>query len=235
LRFPGQYFDQETGTYYNYFRDYDPSTGRYVQSDPIGLKGGASTFGYVGGSPLIGRDPLGLRVILSAHVAADPVGRGFNPSAYHSSLVLIRDCDGEKTVLGAGPQWAFELDWGRGLKLGQYLVSKPGTKTDDLSGSQFSQTISASPGQDDCEFIENIKRAAQSYGNNLPYSFPSGSGRMGSGEYNSNSWVAGVLAAAGASPSVSGGQKFSLPGFNNPIPIDPFKPAAPGCGCCAKK
>ncbi len=39
LRFPGQYFDNETGLYYNYFRDYDPSIGRYVQSDPIGIIG----------------------------------------------------------------------------------------------------------------------------------------------------------------------------------------------------
>ncbi|MDK2125926.1 RHS repeat domain-containing protein [Parachitinimonas caeni] len=60
LRFPGQYFDAETGRHYNYFRDYNPATGRYVQSDPIGLAGGMNTFGYVGGDPLTFSDPQGL-------------------------------------------------------------------------------------------------------------------------------------------------------------------------------
>jgi len=36
LRFPGQYYDRETGLHYNYFRDYDPGTGRYIESDPMG-------------------------------------------------------------------------------------------------------------------------------------------------------------------------------------------------------
>jgi RHS repeat-associated protein len=57
---PGQYYDAETGKHYNYFRDYDPSIGRYVESDPIGLRGGISTFSYVGGRPITGIDRLGL-------------------------------------------------------------------------------------------------------------------------------------------------------------------------------
>ena len=44
---------------YNYFRDYDPSIGRYVESDPIGLKGGLNTFGYAEANPLLDVDPRG--------------------------------------------------------------------------------------------------------------------------------------------------------------------------------
>jgi RHS repeat-associated protein len=60
LRFPGQYADAETGYSYNYFRDYDPRLGRYLQSDPIGLEGGFNTFSYVLNRPTGAVDPLGL-------------------------------------------------------------------------------------------------------------------------------------------------------------------------------
>jgi len=60
LRFPGQYADQESGLSYNYFRNYDSTTGRYNTSDPIGLAGGSmSPYAYVGGNPLSGIDPQG--------------------------------------------------------------------------------------------------------------------------------------------------------------------------------
>ena len=57
---PGQYYDSETNLHYNYFRDYDPSTGRYIQSDLIGLSGGLNTYLYADTNPIIRTDPTGL-------------------------------------------------------------------------------------------------------------------------------------------------------------------------------
>ncbi len=62
LRFPGQYFDQETGTHYNYFRDYYPSLGRYIEADQIGILGGDNhLYVYVGANPLYWYDLRGLQ------------------------------------------------------------------------------------------------------------------------------------------------------------------------------
>jgi len=64
FRFPGQYFDAETGLNYNYQRTYDPVIGGYTQHDPIGLNGGMNPFGYVGGNPVNQVDPKGLTTFI---------------------------------------------------------------------------------------------------------------------------------------------------------------------------
>jgi RHS repeat-associated protein len=61
LRFPGQYADSETGLFYNYYRSYQATQGRYTQNDPIGLDGGLNRYQYVGGNPLTYSDPEGLQ------------------------------------------------------------------------------------------------------------------------------------------------------------------------------
>lgn len=62
LRFPGQYFDKETNVNYNMGRDYAPNSGRYIESDPIGLLGGLNTYSYAFAAPTSNVDPMGLKV-----------------------------------------------------------------------------------------------------------------------------------------------------------------------------
>jgi RHS repeat-associated protein len=60
LRFPGQYYDAETGLQQNRFRDYNFSVGRYIEKDPIGMWAGVNLYSYVGNKPLKYIDPFGL-------------------------------------------------------------------------------------------------------------------------------------------------------------------------------
>lgn len=69
LRFPGQYFDKETGLHYNYHRTYEAIIGRYTESDPIGLMGGISTFGYAHMNPINLFDHFGLAVFIKCRPA----------------------------------------------------------------------------------------------------------------------------------------------------------------------
>jgi RHS repeat-associated protein len=69
LRFAGQRYDAETGLHYNYYRDYDPSIGRYGESDPIGLRAGPNTYAYVNNRPMDGADRYGLQDSFSQSLA----------------------------------------------------------------------------------------------------------------------------------------------------------------------
>jgi RHS repeat-associated protein len=60
LRFPGQMFQAESGLHYNWFRQYDPTIGRYTQPDPLGLEAGVSRYAYVENNPMQRFDLKGL-------------------------------------------------------------------------------------------------------------------------------------------------------------------------------
>jgi RHS repeat-associated protein len=114
LRFPGHWYDAETGLHYNRFRYYDPSLGRYLESDPLGLGGGPNVYAYPA-NPLVDVDVLGLNC---------------------ASTILVRNNpDGSRTILeiapvpGTGPQYQLRQ---------REHYHRPGSRTVILGGEELS-------------------------------------------------------------------------------------------------
>ncbi|WP_306524235.1 RHS repeat-associated core domain-containing protein [Dokdonella sp.] len=92
-RFPGQYRDAETGLSYNYFRDYEPGTGRYIESDPIGLDGGIDTYGYSYQNPTNVIDPTGLDGWECRRPLGKPPGTK-GPAVFNHQYLCVTRTDG---------------------------------------------------------------------------------------------------------------------------------------------
>jgi RHS repeat-associated protein len=101
VRFAGQYRDVESGVVYNGMRDYLPATGRYLQADPIGLRGGLARYGYAVGNPLSWIDPSGL-------VGFDGAFWGHMAEVVHDGAIRLGARFGAYGVAFVGGYWVGE-------------------------------------------------------------------------------------------------------------------------------
>ena len=94
LRFPGQYFNQETGGCYNWNRDYNQHLGRYIESDPIGIEGDINLYLYTADNPIRYFDQSGLFT-----------------SGHHRNMTTIALSLGGCENLSSVPRLTAGIDW----------------------------------------------------------------------------------------------------------------------------
>lgn len=223
LRFPGQYFDEETRLHYNWHRFYNSETGRYTEVDPLGFGAqDGNLYRYVFNAPTVLSDFLGLEINYANHLVA-----GGN---YHSKIVIIPDNQQKYAndprfqnfdslgrryaTLGAGPEHG-KLVAGVNRERD---VSKP-------CGNRIRLNLPNQFANED-EAIRELLRMIENYNvHPLPYTlFPSSASKefnaLVGGEYNSNSFISGLGNAAGFKMPMHTGAK--TPGYSNPVPTPYF-------------
>ncbi|MBO9664165.1 MAG: RHS repeat-associated core domain-containing protein, partial [Dokdonella sp.] len=148
LRFPGQHFDSETGLNYNYFRDYESTAGRYVQSDPIGLRSDLNTYRYAYSNPLIVFDRNGLE----SWFCRRPM-RGLSIVPHH--YICVTRPDGTSECGGQAPKPSCGL-----------IGGMAGCEGSD-SNEKFTPSQCTSVGDNRCQdscFVEAMSQPRPKYG-----------------------------------------------------------------------
>ena len=195
LRFPGQYYDQETQKHYNFHRDYNPATGRYMQSDPIGLDGGVNTFTYVASNPVKFYDLDGLIIYVQWH----DVTFGY----YHSLIRIIPDDQSYQSIAPSQYRYKENGKWFTTIGAGPsgsppFLgnLKKGYNRDKDVNQAKDGMALIPTPwnGMSEKTIINKLFTAFSKYDDGLEYEmFPD----VGQGEYNSNGFVNGILQSVG--------------------------------------
>jgi RHS repeat-associated protein len=219
LRYDGQYFDQETGLHYNGARYYDPKIGRYISSDPIGLRGGLNTYLYARANPLRYIDPLGLDTTMTCRPVKLFGNLGLSEPVHCSVIVWHWEagCDGKKRKIIDG-QYSL-------LGGGTSPTTDPNNPTfqDDRNafnnpgGSNTNYNIPAPPGTSQSDFDRAVMNSGSNYSQGTY--MPPGYGP------NSNTAANNIIQNAGGTPpNVPGawGQHYTPQGNPNAVPGIPW-------------
>ena len=196
VRFAGQYYDQERGLHYNYFRYYDPGTGRYLTSDPVGLRGGLNTYRYALSNPVKYFDLDGLAVRFICRVLDGPLGL---TGKKHCFVYVTCPEEGWERVLSLFSD-GFPYSAGRKASATPGL---PGHPDDPFSPNNTDDFPVPNPqcSSGECEYEkEVIERFLNFPSGPVPY-FPLGPNSNGFADYLVNGAGGGVSGAPGVGVS----------------------------------
>ena len=225
LRADGQYNDDETGLYYNWYRYYNPSLGRYITSDPLGLQAGMNTYVYVNGNPINYTDPMGLRA------DGGSIGGSFEyMGPYLGGAINLSSSIGVYSG-GAFDQQhgGLTVSFGGFVRIGKYVLQYPKPQDNGTSSLHEPNGMSISGGfnggyfNSNANCIEQMNGYSDNYNINapvLPISYQQSiSGNIKTDTY-SVSTKKGSIGVGGASSYPMQTKEWRLPTIS--IPLWPY-------------